>query len=103
MNKMRRKELSDLIKVLRMAETTDDVCCVVNTLENIRDDEESYYDNIPENLQCSQRAYDSENAIDNMNDALNVLEEICNSKDNTNEQFKSAIVKAVDKINSARY
>jgi hypothetical protein len=101
MNKARRKELVDLVRELRSAKDKDDIYSVINTLENIRDDEESYYDNIPENLQSSQRAYDSENAIDNMNTALDLLNDIYDSDDNI--EWKNMLPNIVEKINSARF
>ena len=66
MNKVRRQELS---KCLSDLETIKDV------LENIRYDEEEYFNNMPENLQSSQRGIDSEDAIDKMNDAVSAIEE----------------------------
>lgn len=100
MNKMRRKDLTGIIKELRTYHDNDDIYAVINNLENIRDDEESYYDNIPENLQSSQRAYDSENAIDNMNDALDFLNDAYESDDEN--KTKELVIKAIDKINEAR-
>lgn len=100
MNKMRRKDLMGLIKELRAYRDNGDIYSVINGLENIRDDEESYYDNIPENLQSSQRAYDSESAIDNMNDALDILNEAYESSDK--EVIRSLVTKAINKINEAR-
>lgn len=101
MNKMRRKELTDLGRELLAYQDKDDIYAVINTLENIRDDEESYYDNIPENLQSSQRAYDSESAIDNMNEALDFLDTAYDAEDN--EEVANAVSNAVEKINAARY
>lgn len=101
MNKMRRKELANLGRELLTYKDKDDIYEAINTLENIRDDEESYYDNIPENLQSSQRAYDSENAIDNMNEALDFLDTAYDAEDN--EKVAKAISNAVEKINAARY
>ena len=45
----------------------------INILDNLKDEEQDYYDNIPENLQYSQRAEDSEAAIDNLDEALDLL------------------------------
>lgn len=45
-------------------------------LESIRDDEQDYYDNIPENLQESERAMASEEAIDYLESSLDNLENI---------------------------
>ena len=101
MNKMRRKELVNLIKTIEKVQDKDDIYEVTSTLENIRDDEEEYYDNIPENLQSSQRAYDSEAAIDNMNDALDLLEEAYEAEND--EGIHDTMIKVIGKINAARY
>ena len=99
MNKTRRKELSEVIRELNLMQDKSDLNSIINTLENIKSDEESYYDNIPENLQYSQRAEDSERAIDNLDDALNLLNEISDidefDKDN------ELIQEAIDKIEEA--
>ena len=100
MNKMRRKDLMGVIKELRACRDNDDIYAVINHLENIRDDEESYYDNIPENLQSSQRAYDSEDAIDKMNDALDFLNKAYESNDD--DKIKDLVRKAIDKIYEAK-
>lgn len=100
MNKMRRKELADLIKQLYACKDKNDIYSVINSLENIRDDEEDYYDNIPENLQGGQRASDSESAIENMNEALDLLNEAYESDD---DDIQSLVTEAIDKIDEARY
>ena len=72
MNNARRKEINKAIKMLSSAKSF---------IENIRGDEESYMDNMPENLQGSTR-YSSaeeavgflEEAIDSIDDAIDNLE-----------------------------
>lgn len=66
MNKVRRANIK---------ETVDLIERVKSVLESILDEEQDYYDNIPENLQSSQRAEDSEDAISNLEDAISNLEE----------------------------
>lgn len=66
MNKVRRANIK---------ETVDLIERVKSMLESILDEEQEYYDNIPENLQTSQRAEDSEDAISNLEDAISNLEE----------------------------
>ena len=75
MNKARRKELETVISNLNEIQGKDDLYACINDLEKIRDDEQDYYDNIPENLQYSQRAEDSEAAIDNLEEALDLINE----------------------------
>ena len=99
MNKMRRRDLYNLIKELRCVNDKHDLYSCISTLENIKLDEEIYYDNIPENLQYSTRAYDSEEAINNMDDALDLLNEAHN-EDDVDEQ-NSLISQAIDKIEDA--
>lgn len=66
MNRERRKQLTKI---------SEDIDAIRDNLENILADEEDYHDNIPENLQYSQRAGDSENAIELMNDAIECMNE----------------------------
>ena len=63
--------------------------------------QQDYYDNIPENLQYSQRAEDSEAAIDNLDEALDLLNDAYDAKefDKDSELIKHAI----DKIEDARW
>lgn len=101
MNKARRKELSEVIRKLNIAKDRDDLYSIINELDSIKDDEQDYYDNIPENLQYSQRAEDSEQAIDNLEEALDLLNEVYDvdefNKDN------ELIQEAIDKIEEAQW
>ena len=49
---------------------------VKGQLQSILDDEQMYFDNMPENLQSSMRASDSEEAIGNMEDVIEKMDEI---------------------------
>ena len=100
MNKARRKELETVISNLNEIQGKDDLYACINELEKIRDDEQDYYDNIPENLQYSQRAEDSEAAIDNLEEALDLMNEVYNDEefDKDNELIKDAIGKIDDSI-----
>ena len=64
MNKERRKELSNLVR---------NISDLHEKLNSILEDEQNYYDNMPENLQCSSRADESEEAIEMMEEALEHL------------------------------
>lgn len=99
MNKTRRKELMNVIDALQIIADKDDLYDVINDLENIRDEEEDYYDNIPENLQSSRRASDSEDAIEALNDALDLMDEAYESDDQN--KMNDLIKLAIGKINSA--
>ena len=101
MNKARRKELSKVVSELNIIKDKDALYDCINTLESIRDDEQDYYDNIPENLQYSQRAEDSEAAIENMEEALDLLNELYEA-DNFDKDSE-LIEEAIEKIEDAQW
>ena len=69
MNKQRRQKIKEIRK-----EIED---CKEN-LQKILDEEQYYFDNMPENLQGSVRGSDSEDAIDTMESCIEDLENIIN-------------------------
>ena len=101
MNKARRKELSKVVNELNRIKDKDALYDCINTLESIRDDEQDYYDNIPENLQYSQRAEDSEAAIENMEEALDLLNELYDADDF--DKDSELIEEAIEKIEDAQW
>jgi hypothetical protein len=66
MNKARRKALEDLSSQLGG---------ILAELEALRDEEQEYFDNMPESLQGGDKGSDAEQAIDSMSSALDSLEE----------------------------
>lgn len=64
MNNTRRKQIEDKISSLQI---------IYDELECLKDEEEEYYDNIPDNLRESERATSSEEIISNFEDALETL------------------------------
>ena len=64
MNKQRRSEIKRQIEYINN---------IINDVQKILDDENDYYDNIPENLQTSSRADISEEAIDQLTEAVDEL------------------------------
>lgn len=69
MNKLRRHKIRDVRKEIEN--------CKEN-LQKILDEEQDYFDNMPENLQGSMRGSDSEDAIDTMESCIEELENIIN-------------------------
>lgn len=65
MNKARRKALEDLASQLGD---------ILAELEALRDEEQEYFDNMPESLQGGDKGSDAEQAIDSMNSAVDSLE-----------------------------
>lgn len=66
MNRMRRKALSDIMDKLEELKAD---------LEALKDEEEEYRDNMPDNLQGSERYELAENACDNLGSALDSLDD----------------------------
>lgn len=66
MNKIRRKQLDEIIE--RINSVRDD-------LESIINDEEEYRDNMPENLQGSEKYELSDAACESMQEAIDQLDE----------------------------
>ena len=67
MNKERRKQIQSVI---------DNIEIIKDKLQNVLNDEEAYFDNMPENLQGSTRGIESEEAMDNMNEAIELIDEV---------------------------
>ena len=66
MNKARRKALDEVISKIEEAK---------ELLENLQAEEEEYRDNMPENLQGSERYEAADAAVDNMSSAVDALDE----------------------------
>ncbi|AXH69003.1 hypothetical protein SCHNAPSIDEE_53 [Microbacterium phage Schnapsidee] len=74
MNAGRRKEIQALISKLEDLKTLKDE--IESGLETVRDEEQEYYDNMPEGLQQSDRGYKAEEAASNLTEALGQLQDI---------------------------
>ena len=70
MNKQRRNLIQNNVSVLTN---------IKDNIESILDDEQFTYDNIPENLQYSERGITSEESIDSMENALGYIQEAINN------------------------
>lgn len=67
MNKKRRKCIDSVI--LKINNLQDIIEELQQDIEDIAADEQDYLDNIPENLQGSERYEAGENAVENLEDA----------------------------------
>lgn len=74
MNNMRRKEIEETMKELSIL--ANKLAEVVETINRINEDEEEYRDNVPENLQESDRYYASEEASCSIEEAINYLDDL---------------------------
>lgn len=66
MNKVRRQ---------RLAKWLQNIGNIKDELEDVCSEEESCFDNLPENLQISQMASDMEEAVEQMNEAVSLIED----------------------------
>ena len=66
MNNERRKKIRKLI---------DEIERIKSEIDFVLDDEQYSFDNMPENLQCSERGNNSEDAIDCLSDAIDSIKE----------------------------
>ena len=88
MNKIRRREISliicqlDNLLELLYSEGINEVILKLDNIKNniqiVLDDEEYYFNNIPENLQNGSRYDASEDAINNLEDSIEYLDNINN-------------------------
>lgn len=76
MNKIRRNELHKLYELISSAK---------EELENIRDDEDEYKENIPENMQSSERYEKAESAVYTLEEAVSYLEQAIDSIEEAQE------------------
>lgn len=76
MNKARRKALDEVISKIEEAK---------ELLENLQAEEEEYRDNMPENLQSSERYEAADAAVDNMSSAVDALDEAISSIESAQE------------------
>lgn len=76
MNNDRRKEINKAIALMQEA---------LAILETARNEEQDYYDNMPENLQSSDRGCAAEAAASDLDDACSSLEDVIGSAENSLE------------------
>lgn len=95
MNNARRKMIRKAIGMLEMREDADQV---LDILESVLYDEEDAYDNTPENLQESCRAMESEEAIDSLNEAIDLLTDLQSAGDVDMDETENKIQEAIDAL-----
>ncbi len=72
MNQVRRKALEEILTRIEDCK---------NDLESLRDEEQEYLDNMPESLQSSEKHEAAENAVSELDTAIDDLEEAGSSVD----------------------
>ena len=77
MNKARRKTIEIVAASIENA---------ISELEMCRDEEQNYYDNMPDPLRDSSRGEAADDCISNLDDAISSLEDALNSVNSSIEQ-----------------
>lgn len=95
MNNSRRKEIYAIINQLEKAKGTEEIENIISDIESVLFDEECARDNIPENLQESERYEMSDEACGNLESAIDALNDI------EDDDIKAGISDAVDYLNDA--
>lgn len=88
MNKERRKELSRANDMLE--EIRDKLGEVQDIIDNCKSEEEDYRDNMPENMQNSDRYYAADSAIDEMQEAYDALTDMIDNIDDISGHIEAA-------------
>ncbi len=118
MNKQRRKALSDLqaeidqtigsiqdeARVQTWAEIKGTIDDHHTAAEAIRDEEQEYYDNMPSGLQGGDKGDTAQSAIDNIESAMDKLEEARDTADNDTpdeDELVGMLEEARDSLNEA--
>lgn len=86
MNKKRRAEIASVILVLVSAKQCNDAAVTSDKIEDAKGDissiladEQDCLNNVPENLEGSERYDAMENAVDNLEDAIDALDDALSS------------------------
>lgn len=90
MNNQRRKELKNIVATMENICTVniDELEGIKSDIESVLWDEEFAFESMPENLQYSMRGEASQEAQDNMNEAINLIDEfISNYEDYETDQI----------------
>lgn len=107
MNKARRKDLRSVIKAIkdakaRLEEVKAEQLEVIKdgALNDLKEEEEEYRDNIPENLQGSERYVKAEEACDALEEAVSSFEEAIESLENAISSLEDVMSKIEEAIES---
>ena len=114
MNKSRRKEINDVLNQIEEFNgilqecTPDDLLTELqrstlsgysDEIERLKDEEQEYLDNIPENMQSSDRYYAAEEAVSNLENAVDWFGEI--DEDTTVERCIEILNDSISLLNDA--
>jgi len=88
MNNQRRKDLKAIQE--RFSDLQSTITELLSDLESLKDEEQEYFDNMPEGLQGSEKGEKAENAISYLDEAIGEGENIHGSIDSIIESIETA-------------
>ena len=89
MNKVRRKELTDLLEKFESIQSL--LLDLKDGLQSVRDEEQDAFDNMPESLQESERGEKMNTAIDALDEAISYIEDdISDVMDSVKDSIETA-------------
>lgn len=89
MNKERRAAIAKAISLIEDAEGK--IAEAKSMLEEARDDEQDYYDNMPESFQGGEKGIAAEAAISDIEDAITQLEDMETSAESARRSAEAAV------------
>ena len=87
MNNTRRKTISRILT--RLTEISEEIESILSDIELVKDEEEESFENIPENLQESDRYQAREAAVDNLNNAYDLWQEAFESIEDVSSSLET--------------
>lgn len=81
MNNKRRKQIGAVRVAIEEAKAKLNIEDIIAQIEEIRDEEQDSFDNMPENLQQSEKGQASETAIQALSDACDNLQSLLDNLD----------------------
>lgn len=90
MNKERRKAIEKLaaeIQLIQLEDSRAKLSDAKDTLESLRDEEQEYIDNMPENLQGSDKHSNAEEAVRCMEDQMQILDSLVEAIEDFQNNF----------------
>lgn len=88
MNKIRRKAISEIIEKIEALQT--EMEDILSDIETVKDEESEYFENIPENLQSSERYEIAESAVENLESAYDTFDDMKSSLDDVLSSLEEA-------------
>lgn len=77
MNNKRRKDIQIIIN--KLADIQNQIDALKDVISNIKDEEQNYVDNIPENMKYGERCFVAESVISNIDDAEDYVSDVSNN------------------------